>query len=325
MDQGSFGCIYRPEIECDTGNMGDNMYVSKIQKMTTTIKNEIHNGNVVKQIPHYMFWFSPILKTCPVHFSTLKKYEEEGESCKVVNDSATKQGPSTEKQFISSKIRYAGKYVIEYLNQLPPQVSIQKLILTHTYLLNALHKIKAQGMVHHDIKENNVLYDEYNHSPNIIDFGISFEIKDLGDEQKEREIFYTTKYYPYWCIQVYILCHIVHKKVDGVVSENALNVLYTEYMDSFNKYVEETNLSCVVDESTMTAHRESYWRMMKPFVGKNWYTDLRPALFKSAGNWDKFSLALVYLSMICRIESIRDKVPEVFVSSLKQQCFEVVC
>lgn len=338
MDQGTFGCIYRPEIECDTGNAGDYAYVSKVQKMTKTIENEIEISNEVKQIPHYMFWYSPLLKTCPIYFSTLKKYE----TCKAVEDSIRTAIPTNKTQFISSKIRYVGKYLIDYLLELPSEICAKKIITTYAYLDTAITRLNKHGIIHNDIKENNVLYDPYNHSPNIIDFGISYKISDLGDETKERKIFYTTKFYPYWCIHIYLLCVVGVADVPStgptsssstttssgpttstgttstlVLSEEYLVKVYESYVTEFKKFAEETQIIRIITEADLQKHKESYWEYMRPYIGKSWTHDLRPALLKTHLHWDKYSLAIMYMVILSRMHS--SSIDPVFVETLRNR------
>ncbi len=311
IDQGAYGCIYRPEIECDsdtikteTQNQQNTLYVSKVQKMSKTIQNEIDIGNSVKEIPHYMYWFSPILKICPVKFSTLKKYEQQGESCDILKDASNQ-----EIRYISSKIRYVGKYIIDYLQGVPSIIRGEKIITTYFYLQNALSKLSEKGIIHNDIKENNVLYDEYNHSPNIIDFGISFKVSDLN--VKEKEIFYTKKYYPYWCIQVYVLCQIVNREHIEPIEEAELKGWYNEYMKEFQEYAKETKLNRMIKMEDWEKHKESYWKYVQPWIGK---PELKQELMKTHPMWDKFSLAITYLTMICKIGA---HVPDSFTSELR--------
>jgi serine/threonine protein kinase len=319
MDQGTFGCIYRPEIDCDSGNMGESIYVSKVQMKTKTVQNEIDIGNLVKQIPHYMYHFSPILKTCPIEFSTLQKYEKPpNETCDILNKD---NGASATKQFISSKIRYVGIYIIDYLNRIPTQICTQKIITTYYYLDMTLDKLWNHGIIHNDIKDNNVLYDEYNHSPNIIDFGISFKIDSLNDMNMQPFIFYTEKYYPYWCIHIYILCQIVNRKiqVDQPIQQNVLMQIYDLFMEQFREFMGMD----IIDYDDLAKHKNAFLLFIQPLIGKSWENDLKPLLLATHRLWDKYSLAITYLNMISKIDSQSILVPNLFIKHLKSIIFTI--
>jgi len=329
IDQGTFGCIYKPEIDCNTGSMGDSIYVSKIQRKTKTIQNELHIGDLVKQIPNYMFMFSPILKTCPVEFSILQKYDAtSNEKCRVLsktNASASATSGISDTQFISSKIRYVGIYIVDYLNNLPQEICGQKIITSYYLLSLYLGKLWNHGIIHNDIKENNILYDAYNHSPNIIDFGISFTTQSLSDSTKLPFIFYTDKFYPYWCIHHYVLCQICNNKiaVDSPVSEDVFAKIYNDFIIQLDSFLRESMISLFMVANDLEMHKQGYFQFMRSFINKSWINDVQPALLGTHRSWDKYSLSITYLSMISKIDPQLSFVPDPFVQHLKSNVFNV--
>jgi len=52
LNQGSYGCVFRPAIKCD-GTLSDNTFVTKIQEDTEFIKNEVAVSAIIKKIKHY--------------------------------------------------------------------------------------------------------------------------------------------------------------------------------------------------------------------------------------------------------------------------------
>ena len=100
LSQGTYGCIFKPELKCDSGEPGDIRFVSKIQKNTETIKNEIIIGEAVKKINNYEFFFSPIEAICPVSISKIN--ESVRQSC----DFISKEGVSIPvySKYISAKM-----------------------------------------------------------------------------------------------------------------------------------------------------------------------------------------------------------------------------
>lgn len=318
IDQGSFGCIYRPDIGCDDMNSkrGSPIYVSKVQRMSKTIANEIEIGVQLRALPHYIHMYSPILHTCPVRIERLRAYEglSSNERCGILRG---------EGKFISSRIRYVGDYIVVYLGRIPRLVCVHKIVTTYMYMESSLGRLWEAGIVHNDIKENNVLYDEYGHCPILIDFGISFRVSDLQDDTKERAIFYTTKYYPYWCIQVYILCQMANgaEILDGeVITESALVRIYDMYSGEMRAYMEDVGVSDRDIESIMKGLSVSYMEYMRGYIGKSWRKDLRYALLDTVGMWDHYSLAMTYMGIIGKLKIV---VPDAFIEKLKSRLMRI--
>jgi hypothetical protein len=66
------------------------------------------------------------------------------------------------------------------------------------------------NIVHYDLNENNILYDDHYLLPIIIDFGLSFRIDLLTTEVAYKKAFYV--YVPtctWWCLEIAIISFIV--------------------------------------------------------------------------------------------------------------------
>ena len=79
VNQGSYGCVFRPELNCD-GTIGDPHYVSKIQKDTESIINEITLGKKITQIKKYQYYFAPIENQCFVSIDKIQETEKQKSS-----------------------------------------------------------------------------------------------------------------------------------------------------------------------------------------------------------------------------------------------------
>ena len=83
INQGAYGCVYKPEITCD-GKIGNPNYISKIQIDNISVKNEILIGKEIKKIPHFESYFAPILENCPVNINAIDKPEQD--KCDILNE-----------------------------------------------------------------------------------------------------------------------------------------------------------------------------------------------------------------------------------------------
>ena len=70
--EGGYGCIFHPGINCDGKEMKTKKYASKIQRMSSSAKNEIQIGNILKNINGYENHFAPIIKHCEIDIAKIK-------------------------------------------------------------------------------------------------------------------------------------------------------------------------------------------------------------------------------------------------------------
>ena len=258
VNQGGHGCIFRPELNCNE-EIGDIHYASKIQTNTDNIKNELNISNIIKNIPNYAFCFAPLLESCSISISKIDK--EEQDKCEILyND------PQIDGKYISTKIRYIGDINIEdYFLSLPENENIitKKIYNTYYYLLKSLEKLSQTGIIHYDIKEKNIMYDINNHSPIIIDFGLSFIANNLPLEQ-QGDAFYTDDFYPYWCIDIVILSYVTQK------------VRHSEKINAKNEQINKENptnppiplIDKNINENTIKELIANYILNLKDFMNK---------------------------------------------------------
>jgi serine/threonine protein kinase len=310
VNQGTYGCIYTPEISCDTGEPGDIRYVSKIQKNTETIQNEIVIGELVKKINNYSFFFSIIESVCPVSISKIER--EEQEKCKVISDN---KDPITNSKYISGKIRYVSKMNIEdYFLTLPrePDLLCKKLYTSYVYVLKSLQKLYEQGIIHYDIKEKNVMYDEHNHSPIIIDFGLSFVPSAATTEELQNNALYTNLFYPYWRFDAFVLsyitCSVRKNQAETNVTQEQINALVTNFMKEFIEF--NKSYSILLTEIETNTMATNYAEMLATYIGEPWekvFEDFFQPEFYST--WDLYSASVTFLIISKSIKATEFETP----------------
>ena len=217
--EGAYGCVIKPGIDSQGNAYTVPGYISKIEIEKSTIFNEINVSNKIKQIPDYEDRFSPILENAPLELGKINV--KEINDCKIVERITEPNSTRLE----INKIKYVGKdsleiYLLKMLEENPDKF-IEMLIDTHIYLLDSLTELNKVGIIHNDIKENNILCRDESGVPIIIDFGLSIEseylrlppqasiIGSLSQEKKGSHIYkYFFKYepsYEVWCIEIHIL------------------------------------------------------------------------------------------------------------------------
>lgn len=300
--QGTYGCVYSPNISCSTPyTLGSSNFLSKIQKVDATSENELKIGKMVRDIDGFSERFAPILSSCPVKLGKMNK--EEFTTCKMIVNEKNKQA-ITQSNLVSNKLLNVGKDTFgEKMDSLlhtgTKQKYIKKLCETHLYLLDSVSKLNDADVIHMDIKHNNIMYDDNRGLPIIIDFGLSSDAKKVTTTNEPFGI--TAPYYGPWCIEIILLSHIskyVHTAKDG--AKEAL-VKPIENLDNFKQFFKK-NLqknelvhSNLFTQEERGTYVEKQMKWIDTFKGKTWkavWTQLA-STYKS---WDAYGLTMMYLN-----------------------------
>lgn len=288
--QGSYGCVYKPAIKCDSEN-GSEKYITKVQLLDYTAKNEISIAQKVKKIGRFQQYYAPIEKTCPLNVAKVgKSYMEK---CAIWDW-------DRKDSFVSNKIRYIGENTLHsgFLNYYEMNENIFEKVIVKTlmHLLHGLEKLSEKGIIHLDIKENNIMMKDNKPEPIIIDFGLSFDKASFD----EKEVFfdYIHDYSP-WGIEQSIIGYKVHhvEDVKSEIKQGAIDRVFKDYEASHQR----------LRESTIAM--KSFKNMKKyysSFVGKKW-TELSKEIYNESWSWDVHSLLVTYLSYLSYEKTIKER------------------
>lgn len=139
------------------------------------------------------------------------------------------------------------------------------------------------------------MYDELNHSPIIIDFSVSYNPSTLKKSDDYKNAFYTTLFYPYWCIDIYVLSFIIHNDDKyNLFSDELLNELIDSYIIDFKDFSQKwlTNIK----EEEYNDLKKELLSFFLSYVGEP-FEKVFESLFKEEiySSWDNYSLAITYL------------------------------
>jgi len=111
LNQGTYGCVFRPGIECSGKQLTSKKYITKIQKYKETSLREVEMGKKIKKIPGYSQYYAPIIESCDVTVGALNN-DAEAKKCDFIN-----MAPEyNNKTYESNRIRYVGKNTLgDYL------------------------------------------------------------------------------------------------------------------------------------------------------------------------------------------------------------------
>ena len=283
LSQGGFGCVYYPGIKCDGKTDPRKNVVTKLQRRNFNADNEIKIGKLVRRIPNYRLFYLPVVKSCPV---SLREIDNSVISeCEIVSR--------------SDKLKYV-LMEIPYVSNSPffgiiSDVSVGKkrLILTMTesfrFLLDAIGYLLDDGIVHFDIKGENILYNTISNEPQIIDFGISIPINDVGAKNL-KDYFYTyaPEYYV-WPLEVHVINFLLHETKEELTSGDASSIA--------TSYAKSNSALSVFSPDFRRMYLESCKKAAKVYVGVP-RKDALSTLIGMYGTWDCYALSVMYLKSL---------------------------
>jgi len=307
--QGSYGCVFRPNIECKSKQVGSANFLSKIQNNDKVLQNEIE---ISKKIPNSAR-FAGIIKSCPITVGEIGKTGIK--KCKMLQEDA-------KLNLISNIVRFAGKETIsnylqklittKYRKTVRSEIYIKKVINSHLYLLRSILLLNTSNVLHLDIKYNNIMMREEN--PVIIDFGLSYDKANLNiDKYKARK---TTRpfgiavdYYIPWCFEIILLSH-VSRYISVTDKNNNIKLLIDEEKERhsitdkevkimegiLNKYIEEHKVFEMIIFTAQEKHafKENMLAWLITMKGNTW-REAWNIITKSASSWDNYGLSVMYL------------------------------
>jgi tRNA A-37 threonylcarbamoyl transferase component Bud32 len=191
--EGGFGCVFRPNLVCngepERGNVNDvkkkynnliSKAISKTEHADETKGHELFNWVDPKYEYHLPFY------TCSPNISEDKygeKNKKSFEKCLILKEKNIKIEETDLIVF-----GHAGLNLMDFVTEingstvLSAEEKTNKMIefwKESFILMRALLKLKEKGVIHHDIKPQNILFDQNNNKFNIIDFGLTTTYADF--------------------------------------------------------------------------------------------------------------------------------------------------
>jgi len=344
ISQGSYGCIFRPGYMCDGKGMTTNKYITKIQKNTKVSNRETAIGKKIQKIPNYQEYYAPVLKSCNVSLSTIS--EKEVDKCKIITNKSADTTTSALK-YESNKLRYVGKnsilkHLLNVYNKRPSGI-VRTVVESHRALLNGFEKLSDAGIVHFDVKENNIICDDNTGIPIIIDFGVSIDVTNISkNDYRDAFYVYGVDYGP-WCLEIAMISYAANKiGVAEVKTENLLSLVglgkEAEMKEWQDQLVEKTQIDEIiaghfsknhaVNELLSESQRAEYRRKVDTyyatFIGKKWI-DMVNEMQKSMLTWDNYGLSVVYLYAIETLNLSEEKnISSLLLPKYKQYLEEIM-
>ncbi len=296
IDQGGFGCIFYPAIECDgsidTSNKSNtsNKYVSKLVKKDKESIREYNISKIVKKINLYEYYYAPVINMCKINLAKIDKRERD--MCRIIR----KDKPNSESNFVIMKIPYIKNISMDsYLTHpgFEKKEILMYLFYLYEFLLKSLNILNSAGIVHFDFKIPNILIEEKTKTPIIIDFGLSLLISDIRPENYETYFYAYNPTYWVWSIDIHVICYLVN--INNILSMDAL-------INLVDKHIKMSPLPKMFSDKFIAKFKELSLQTYKKYVGMSGELVIKE-LIKNCNTWDNYALSVMFLNIISFISS----------------------
>jgi serine/threonine protein kinase len=242
--EGAYGCVHKPSIHCKTGidpTLDYSKYVSKIMKTKDAekeLKEFVVIGSYDKTNEYHLG--TPIL--CQPELNDQIIYNEISK-CKYIESKSVKANPNNYKLLL---LKYGGPDLKVFcMSELNKYLSSKKKTKTEYFwlevhhLLKGLRFLKNNGLVHNDIKPQNILFDIKTGKLVFIDFGLMRSRTDIYNYSKLSKNFLGNFHwsYPFDC---------------GLMNKNKYKAYKAYNSFTKNAYKEQLSNMIIADSKTNT-------------------------------------------------------------------------
>lgn len=288
INQGGYGCVYYPGFDAKDTTKIDDEIVVKLQHKSAASKNEIEVSKIILTIPHFSFYFAPILKTEPIHIGKID--QQLVKSCKPVANATSEAFELMSIPYVNQE-NYFKSIVNVDLND--TRHIFTQHIDSYTFLLTSLELLEKKQIVHLDIKDDNIVYNRVTKNPIIIDFGISIDMSNVNSSNWQKKFYVYAPEYYIWCMEIHFICYLcnehdqlteedIHSICSDCISQCPIFKLFTEEFKT--NYIEAS-----------IQHYMQFENMKKekaiPLLLTHWRT------------WDNYSLCILNLRVLSYIFS----------------------
>jgi hypothetical protein len=302
--EGSFGCVFSSKVQCKNENKdllrNNSGFVSKVSVSSSddNLNREIMLGQrIIDGVSQYDYYFAPILKSCSIDIGMIE--DDEIKKCDLVSNDKK----SNEKDYISSTLKYIGRNsVCEYLDsEKKNSTHIKKILESHLHLILGLEKLLSMEdpIIHYDLKNGNIMYDESYNVPIMIDFGLSYTRSELFSSPMNLEaldkIFYVYyEKYSAWNIDVVLLSYITQEiaiKEEININSQILKPYYENLIQVVDDFIEGSEMFETEEE------RELFSKDTKEYLSlyyKKTINTLIDGLRNKWKTWDNYSIAAMF-------------------------------
>jgi len=299
ISEGSYGCAFKREEP----KKGKTKFIMKIQKQNDGSKREEDIGKLIRKIRKYSLYFAPILKSNIVTIGEVD--DDEVKKCTIITSEE-----NNKQKYVTNRIKYAGEFTIgDFIYgvfEKQPKQFLRTFFSSYFDMLYNIHLLNKNGIIHFDLKENNVIYNEDIERPILIDFGLSIDKKLLIPDNYSKYFFTYGYDYPPWCFEISIITFAVNEFESGysgeLLTEDQVNKLCNNFTDINPLFINagDTGHIDIFTDIERLAYNKKLKEYLKPFIGGSWKIIVEQNL-RFIDTWDVYAVHVIFLLLFYHI------------------------
>jgi serine/threonine protein kinase len=171
----------------------------------------------------------------------------------------------------------------------------------YLYLLSGLEQLNQIGIIHFNVRFENILFLEKSFQPRIINFGMSIFKETLNEENWSTYFYKFVPEHTAWCLEIHTICYLLHETDNDLTHSDAEHIV-ERYMEKHKRLAKTTK-----DEFS-----EHSKQQLNSYVGKCKYEVIKELLMYS-DTWDNYALSILYMQFI----DVLFPTQELFISCFK--------
>mgnify|MGYP000049745025 CR=1 FL=1 len=175
--QGSFGCVHKPQMKCEGKNRTDASIVSKLMKRNDA-NDELKEFSLIDMADNKQEYYLGIPQDCNID----NQYEMNVKAisnCTRFDATQINNYKLLLMKYGGQDLQAFGEHVHKWKKTSNNIKKLELFWLEVSRLFRGLNAFNKAGVVHHDLKHPNIVYDEKSHRINFIDFGFMSKKNDI--------------------------------------------------------------------------------------------------------------------------------------------------
>ena len=318
--EGSFGCVHKPTLECADKKLSYKNKISKVM-LTKNAISELKEYAVISKVDKHTDFYLGLPETCRVKQSkyTIKSILKcKRLTKKNANITSKKQLNNMSLIILPDGGLNLKQYIEKIYNQTNKEKTIQSVIsfwIECHRLFRGISVFQKHDIMHHDIKPQNIVYDEKKNRVNFIDFGHMRNIKKEIVLSRNSD----TRSHPFWNYPFenqfldknnYMQFAKRSKKEKDQFYDNFISDLKydrdTQFVNAFFNFIDNITEYMDINEKNKITNKylQTFHKMIMNDITK---TNYEKFLEKSLRTFDVFSLGMALQTILCYCNDLLDQ------------------